>query len=591
MKQLLQPVLERCIAQVLTELGGTPSGEVFDLQTTPDPDKGDFALNAALKLAKPLKKPPMVIAESLAVKLRAETDCFREIRVAPPGFVNLFLTDAIIAKTAFSTVSDLTTALRGQKSPPTVVVDYSSVNIAKQMHVGHLRSTIIGDVIARILAARGANVLRQNHLGDWGLPIAMVLWRVQPFMREVEQRGGNLAEELTLPRMEEFYREATKACKEDPQIDKACHEILIALQNRDPQLVADWRTLTRLSMREVYRIYELLGVDLREEHEKGESAYQEMLETTVEAIRASGKLVQSQGANCVFLDEFKTKDGSPLPVIVQKSDGGFNYETFDLAGIRFRTHTLKADRVIYVTDARQALHFAQVFRVGQVCGWTHRDGKDISLEHVAFGSVLGEDNKPLKTRSGENVKLSDLLAEAMERAYAVVREKNPALPEERKREVARAIGIGAVKYADLSQNRNNDYVFAWDRMLALNGNTAPYLQYAHARICSIFRKSEPGDGFSLAQPLISHPTERNLLLKLLRFPEIVEAVEIELRPHLLCNYLFDLAVLFSSFYDQCPVLAAPSQDERQSRLSLCAMVRETLRTGLNLLGIDAPTEM
>jgi len=334
-----------------------------------------------------------------------------------------------------------------------------------------------------------------------------------------------------------------------------------------------------------------MGVGLSEEHERGESFYRDRLADTVEAIASAGKLVESEGAQCVFLEQFKGKDGRPLPVIVQKSDGGFNYETFDLAAIRYRINELGADRIIYVTDSRQSLHFAQVFAVADACGWTHPDGPQVLLEHVAFGSVLGEDGKPLKTRSGENIKLADLLSEAIERAYAVVREKNPALSEERRREVARMVGIGAVKYADLSHDRINDYVFAWERMLALDGNTGPYLQYAHARVCSIFRKGGIAEETVAGPPMIEHPAERALALKLLAFPEAVETVAQTLRPHILCTYLYDLATAFTSFYDQCPVLTAEHDALRRSRLFLCRLVRRTLALGLHLLGIEAPEEM
>jgi len=472
-----------------------------------------------------------------------------------------------------------------------VVVDYSSVNIAKQMHVGHLRSTIIGDVLARVLEARGETVIRQNHLGDWGLPIAMVLQFTRPILRRCEAEGKDPADELTLPRLEELYKESVAVCGKDPAVAEQCRQVLVELQRGDPGLLKDWQTVTRLSMAEVYRLYRQLGVTLTEEHERGESFYRDQLAATVEDLRASGRLVESQGAQCVFLEQFKTKDGSPLPVIVQKSDGAFNYETFDLAGIRYRIDTLHAGRVIYVTDARQALHFAQVFAVGETAGWTKRGGKSVSLEHVPFGSVLGEDGKPLKTRSGENVKLADLLREAIERAYATVDEKNAGLPEERKQQVARAVGIGAIKYADLSQNRNNDYIFSFERMLALQGNTAPYLQYAHARICSIFRKGNVDESTLPPVPEISHPAERALALKLLQFPEVVAQVESDLRPHVLCTWLYEAATAFSTFYDDCPVLVAEREEVKRSRLTFCRMTRDALALGLSLLGIDAPREM
>ncbi len=590
MRKPLADVIQARLAPLVAEYTATPR-EVFDLQSTPDPAKGDFALNTAMKLAKAARCKPLDLAGRLAAALAQETGWFTRVEAVPPGFINLHLREDAIETVLRQFAEDRDLGLRREGRCETVVVDYSSVNIAKQMHVGHLRSTIIGDVLARVLAARGDRVIRQNHLGDWGLPMAMVLWKVRPLLRDLERRGADPAGELTLPRLEELYREVTKACDTQPEVAAACHEVLVALQNGDPGLLADWRTITRLSMREVYRIYGELGVLLTPEDEAGESHYRDQLADTVAALKASGLLVESRGAWCVFLEHFKAKDGSPLPVIVQKSDGGYNYETFDLAAILHRIHKLHADRVIYVTDARQALHFAQVFDVAHAAGWTKEAGHPVRLEHVPFGSVLGEDNKPLKTRSGENVKLADLLAEAVERAYAVVQEKNPDLPEETKRQVAKMVGIGAVKYADLSQNRNNDYVFSFPRMLALQGNTAPYLQYAHARICSIFRKGNRPAESCAGPPRLAHPAERALGLKLLELPTAVTAVAADLRPHTLCNYLFELATQFTTFYDQCPVLTCEDTVLRESRLFLCRMTQQVLARGLDLLGIAAPREM
>jgi len=586
LKALIAAQLTALSAEFNTEI--TP--EMIDLPLPPDPSMGDYAINLPLRLAKVARQAPIKIAQRIAEVLAAQTDWFSRVEAVPPGYINLSLSNGTIARTLEAANQREDLALRREGTPQTVVVDYSGVNIAKQMHVGHLRSTVIGDVIARVLAVRGEQVIRQNHLGGWGLPIAMVLWKAQPVLREIEAKHDTLHGQLTIADLETLYREASQACKENEEAADTCRRILVELQNGDPQLLADWQKVVRLSMEEVYRVYGVMDVCLTPEDERGESFYADRLADTVEAIRQCGKLVESQGALCVFLDQFKAKDGSPLPVLVQKSDGGFNYASFDLAAIRFRVNELHADRVIYVTDARQALHFAQIFAVADTCGWLTHDAQTTSLEHVAFGSVLGEDNKPLKTRSGENVKLADLLNEAIERAYAVVNEKNPTLPEEKKRKVAQAVGIGAVKYADLSHDRNNDYVFAWDRMLALNGNTAPYLQYAHARICSIFRKAGLTEVPEAPIPL-DHPAERALAVKLLELPEVVARVEEDLRPHVLCGYLYELATAFSSFYDNCPVLTAETPELRASRLFLCHLSRRTLACGLGLLGIAAPQEM
>ena len=580
MKDQVHAVVLAHLAEFAAAHGVEITPEMVDLPQPPDASMGDYALNLPLRLAKPLRRSPLQIAGEIAELLRSDTAWFAQVTVAPPGYVNLFLADTAVATMTDALHRDADLLLRKGGTPETVVVDYSGVNIAKQMHVGHLRSTIIGDVIARVLEARGERVIRQNHLGDWGVPIAMVLWKAGPILRDDP-------ESLTLAKLEDLYREATAACKADPAIYDTCQQMLIQLQNGDAQLLAEWRAITRISMNEVYRVYRELGVSLAEEHERGESFYRDLLADTVRDIDARGKLTESQGAQCVFLEQFKGKDGQPLPVIVRKTDGGFNYETFDLAAIRYRTETLQANRVIYVTDARQALHFAQVFAVADACGWTEH----AKLEHVAFGSVLGEDNKPLKTRSGESVKLADLLAEATERALAVVQEKNAELPASQQREVAAAVGIGAIKYADLSHDRNNDYVFAWERMLALTGNTAPYLQYAHARICSIFRRGNVEEEAQEGPLQITHPAERALALKLLALPEVVAAVEIDLRPHALCTYLYDLASAFSGFYDQCPVLTAETDEIRATRLFLCRLTQRVIARGLDLLGIAAPREM
>ena len=561
----------------------------IDLQVPPDKSKGDFSMNAAMKLAKQAKCPPRKLAEEMVAALEKHDEWFEKIEIAGPGFINLFLKDSAIEK-AFNNFSDQKDIdLANSKEDEKTVIDYSSVNIAKQMHVGHLRSTIIGDVLSRIIESMGNSVVRQNHLGDWGLPMAMVLWKAGPIIRETEKNNNSIEEQLPLARLEELYKQATAECKADPKAAEECHDYLVRLQNKDSQLIEDWRTITRISMAEVYRIYQLLDVKLTEENECGESFYREMLAQTVEEIDKSGLLKESQGARCVFLDEFKGKDGKPLPLIVQKSDGGYNYGTFDLAAIRYRCNKLGAKRIIYVTDARQILHFKQIFAVAKASGILNTE--NVTLEHVSFGSILGEDNKPLKTRTGENVKLSDLLSEAITRAYNVVAEKNPSLSEEYKQEVAKMVGIGAIKYADLAQNRNNDYVFSFDRMLALNGNTAPYLQYAHARICSIFRKADINPENFSGEIQISHSSERDLMLKIMELPQVVDSVARELRPHILCNYLYDLATTFSSFYDKCSVLNSENENLRRSRLEICNTTRKTLSKGLKLLGIAAPEEM
>ncbi len=588
MKKKLTAYINTCLEPLLAKYG-IEEKQNFDVQIPPDTSKGDFALNAAMKLAKPAKCPPRKLAEEICDLLGKDDFWFSKIEIAGPGFINLFVKKDAIESVFNDFKKSEDFELLSEKPKEKVIVDYSSVNIAKQMHVGHLRSTIIGDVLSRTIEARGDMVIRQNHLGDWGLPMAMVLWKAAPIIDKAENEGKTAEQVLDLPSLESLYKEATAECKSNPQAADECHKFLVDLQQGDANLIDKWKQITKISMKEVYRIYGLLDVKLKEENECGESFYREMLAETVDLIEKSGNLTESEGAKCVFMEEFKAKDGNPLPVIVVKSDGGFNYGTFDLAALRHRTHKLEADRIIYVTDARQALHFKQVFAVARKCDLLK--SPDVSLEHVTFGTILGDDNKPLKTRSGENVKLSELLDEAIAKAYQVVQEKNPGLSEEKKKSVAQIVGIGAVKYADLSQNRNNDYVFSFDRMLALNGNTAPYLQYAHARICSIFRKGGLDPEQINHEVLISQEEEKNLIQKLMEFPLVVEAVSTDLRPHALCNFLFELATSFSSFYDKCPVLICEDEKLRNSRLSLCNVTRKALARALSLLGIAAPQEM
>lgn len=588
MKKQLTALIHSKLAELFARYG-IEDCTFIDVQVPPDKTNGDFSMNAAMKLAKTAKCAPQKLAGEIIAILAAEKEWFSKVEMAGPGFINLFIADHMIEKcfNDLAAQTDLLTAAIDK--PEKTVIDYSSVNIAKQMHVGHLRSTIIGDVLARVIEALGNPVVRQNHLGDWGLPMAMVIWKAEPEIARAEQDNIPLEQAISLPKLEELYKAATAECKDNAVTASVCHEYLVRLQQGDQHLISLWQKITRISMAEVYRIYRQLDVKLTEANECGESFYRDLLAPTVAEIKKSGHLVESQGAQCVFLEEFKAKDGAPLPVIVQKSDGGFNYGTFDLAALRYRTAALAAERIVYVTDARQALHFKQIFAVARAAGILAKP--EVKLEHVAFGTILGEDNKPLKTRSGENVKLADLLNEAIEKAYQVVQEKNPQLSDEQKREVARMIGIGAVKYADLSQNRNNDYVFSFERMLALNGNTAPYLQYAHARICSIFRRAQKNIDTFAAAVCITQAEERDLVIKLMEFSQAVITVAVDLRPHMLCNYLYELAACFSSFYDKCPVMACEDAIIKDSRLAICNFTRRTLAKGLELLGIAAPREM
>ncbi len=584
MKQQIADRISKNLENFFKEKGISPE---INPTRPPDPSKGDYTLNLAMPLGKILKKPPLLIAETIAEILAEDKKTFESVEAVKPGFINMRLANSFLEDQFDSFVSS-PSLLEASKSetPKRVIVDYSSVNIAKQMHVGHLRSTIIGDVIARIIESLGDKVIAQNHLGDWGVPMAMVIRKAESAIDKAIAENQNPEDVLDTPMLEAFYKEATAECKSDPVEAAACHDYLIRLQNQEQKLVDYWQIIKKVSMRDVYKIYKLLGVRLEPENERGESFYADMLPEIVEKIQQKGLIEISDGAKCVFLDEFKAKDGTPLPVIIQKSDGGYNYATFDLAALHYRTNTLKADRIIYVTDARQALHFKQVFAVARKAGLVP---EKVMLEHVTFGSILGEDNKPLKTRDGENVKLAELLDEAIKAAYQVVDDKNNTLPEEYKQQVAKMTGIGAVKYADMAQNRNNDYVFSFERMLALSGNTAPYLQYAHARICSIFRKTDfiPSD----AKVIISAPEEKELILKAMEFPLTVKTVSEDLKPHTLCAYLYDLSTLFSSFYTNCRILDCENENQKHSRLALSRAIQRIIKKGLGLLGIEAPEEM
>ena len=587
MKEKIVSQVINAVSELATGWGIELSSDSIELLATPSPEHGDFALNLAMKWARFARMSPLAIAEKVKEKISGLT-IFSRVDAVAPGYINVTLSDEFLVG-IITEISGLNHGLHKSLSPQKVVVDYSGVNIAKQMHVGHLRSTIIGDVIARVLEARGDIVIRQNHLGDWGLPIAMVLSKAKAKIEDAINEGKNPEGVIQLSDLEMLYKAATKESAENEEYAKQVHDILVKLQNGDDELMTLWHIVTNISMNEVYDVYKMMNITLHREHEKGESSYRDMLAATVQAIEESGVCEESQGAKCVFLPKFKGKNGEPLPVIVQKSDGGFNYETFDLAALRYRIFDLQADRIIYVTDARQALHFDQVFEVAKKCGWS---GDKVSLEHVAFGAIMGEDKKPLKTRSGENVKLVSLLNEAVDRARLMVEEKNPNLSAEAKDSVAEIVGIGAVKYADMVRDRNNDYIFSWDGMLAMVGNTAPYLQYAHARISSIFRKGNIDITMLNSTDLkITHPAERALVLKIIDFSGVIQVVATELRPHHLCTYLNDLASSFSSFYDACSVLNADEESIKKSRLFLCQATRQTLASGLDLLGIIAPEEM
>lgn len=539
----------------------------------------DFQADVALRLARELGRPPREVASALSSKL-APGELYESIEVAGPGFINLTLSGACLERTVNALLGDERLGVSRVEKPETVVIDYSGPNVAKELHVGHLRPTIIGDALARVLEFLGHRVIRQNHVGDWGTPFGMLI-------EHLLDLGGS---ENSIPsdRLNTFYQDARRKFDTDPSFAERSRLRVVALQAGDEATLALWRGLVEASKVHFRAVYARLGVTLTDEHLRGESFYNGSLSDVANELERAGLARLDDGALCVFPPGFAGRDGTPLPVIVRKQDGGYGYAATDLAALRYRVRELGATRILYVVGAPQQQHFAMVFAVGRLAGWL--DGS-VRAEHVQFGSILGSDRKMFRTRSGENVTLTSLLDEAEERAGIEVEKRFVELDVETRRRVARQIGIGAIKYTDLSSDRLKDYVFDWGRMLAFEGNTGGYLQYAHARIASIFRKAGETPERSRSVVEVCEPAERALVLELAGFyPTLSETAEL-LAPHKLCSYLYGLATAFSAFYDQCPVLRAETPAQRQSRLALCAVTQRTLARGLDLLGIEAPERM
>lgn len=588
----LQQQLLSAIDQAFPELAATARahGQPLDPALGPasKPEFGDFQANGALALAKPLGQPPRQIATAIVAQLTANpafNHLWETPQIAGPGFINLSLRPEQLAIEIRSRLGDPRLGVPAVETAAPVLVDFSSPNIAKEMHVGHLRSTIIGDCLARVLEFRGHRVLRLNHVGDWGTQFGMLITH----LKQVAPEALNTADAVDLGDLVAFYREAKQRFDSDEVFQANSREEVVKLQGGDPISLKAWGLLCDQSRREFQKIYDRLNIQLSE---RGESFYNPRLQAVVDDLDQAGLLVTDDGARCVFLEGVTGKEGKPMPLIVQKSDGGFNYATTDLAAIRYRLGPDgdAAGRVIYVTDAGQASHFAAVFQVAERAGWRPAA---VSLEHVPFGLVQGPDGKKLKTRSGDTVRLRDLLDGAVERAEADLRRR---LEEEERteqesfiQEVATTVGLGAVKYADLSTNRITNYQFSFDRMLALQGNTAPYLLYAVVRIQGIARKG--GDLAAFPDQLVfSEAQEWSLVRQLLQFDAVIAEVEADLLPNRLCNYLFELSQIFNRFYDQVPVLKA-EEPARSCRLALCRLSADTLRLGLGLLGIPSLERM
>jgi arginyl-tRNA synthetase len=570
--------LEQRLRQVVSRILPDADPDSVQVQPCPDARFGDYQTNALMALAKASRLNPRELATRVASQLDVSEWCDPP-EIAGPGFLNFRLKPEAIARVLEAAARGDHLFLDRTTAPRTVVIDFSSPNVAKPMHVGHIRSTILGDCLARTLRLLGHHVLTDNHIGDWGTQFGKLIVGWKRYL------DPNALEKDPLGEMERLYRKVNEACEGDSALLDEARVELVKLQGGDPVNLDLWRRMIAESRHQFDAIYDRLGV--RFDHTLGESFYNPRLASVVEDLVRPGIARESDGAMVVFFDDHPELKAHPA--IVRKSDGAANYTTTDLATIDYRVATWNPDEIVYVTDGRQQLHFKQLFAIFQ--RWQPR--ARVQLAHVWFGSILGEDGKPFKTRSGDTVKLADLLDEAEQRALAIVADKNPDLDPATRREIARIVGIGAVKYADLLPNRQGDYVFSWDRMLALNGNTAPYLQYAYTRIRSIFRKSgrdpgvalPPGAGFQLGAV-----EELGLAKQLLNFGLVLQAVAREYRPNLLCNFLYDLAGHFARFYETCPVLKAP-EPERSTRLALCDLTARVLQQGLHSLGIETTDQM
>ncbi|WP_129841197.1 arginine--tRNA ligase [Streptomyces sp. RFCAC02] len=551
-------------------------------------DRADLQANGLLALAKRLKGNPRDLAARVAAEVDTE-GLIRDIEVSGPGFLNITLTDEALVRTLAGRAADERLGVPFAAAPGTMLIEYSGPNVAKEMHVGHLRSTVIGDTLARIMDFRGEKVIRRNHIGDWGTQFGMLIQYLTEHPGELDHEGGEGAGEAAMSRLGRLYRDARAVFDGDAEFKERARRRVVDLQAGEPEARALWQRIVDESKLYFNAVYDRLGVLLTDEDVVGESAYNADLAALSDELEESGVAVRSDGALCVFFDDVRGPDGERVPLIVRKADGGFGYAATDLAAIRNRVGVLGADTVLYIVDARQALHFKMVFETARRAGWL----PDGVAHHLPFGTVLGKDGKPFKTRSGETVRLMDLLDEAVEHAAGVVAEKAPDLPADEAAARARDVGVGAVKYADLSTSRTRDYVFDLDRMVSLTGDTSVYIQYAHARVRSILRRAAAQDTpAAAAHPeLALAPAERALALHLDEFGDTLEAVAATYEPHKLAAYLYGLASQLTTFYDQCPVLSADDAATVANRLFLCELTARTLAQGLALLGIEAPERL
>ena len=575
----IQALLAEKVSQALVA-AGAPADCEPQVRQSAKIQFGDYQANGVMAVAKKLGMAPRQLAEQVLTHLDLN-GIANKVEIAGPGFINIFLDPAFLAD---SVNNALASDRLGVAVPQvqTIVVDYSAPNVAKEMHVGHLRSTIIGDAAVRTLEFLGHKVIRANHVGDWGTQFGMLIaW--------LEKQQQENAGEMALSDLEGFYRDAKKHYDEDEVFAERARSYVVKLQGGDEYFRQMWRQLVDITMSQNQITYDRLNVTLTRDDVMGESLYNPMLPGIVADLKAKGLACESEGATVVFLDEYKNKEGEPMGVIIQKKDGGYLYTTTDIACAKYRYETLHADRVLYYIDSRQHQHLMQAWTIVRKAGYVP---DSVALEHHMFGMMLGKDGKPFKTRAGGTVKLADLLDEALERARRLVAEKNPDMPADELEKLANAVGIGAVKYADLSKNRTTDYVFDWDNMLAFEGNTAPYMQYAYTRVLSVFRKAEIDESaLAAAAVILSEDREAQLAARLLQFEETLTVVAREGTPHVMCAYLYDLAGLFSGFYEHCPILTAENETTRNSRLKLALLTARTLKQGLDTLGIETVERM
>ena len=568
--------LHQTVAQVVEAafLQAGLDNDAILLQPAGKPEFGDYQVNGVMGAAKRRKTNPRELAVQVTALLQANTDVIATAEVAGPGFINLRLNAEFLNQHLQAALADAHLGITAVAAPQTIVIDYSSPNLAKEMHVGHLRSTIIGDSLNRVLSYLGHKVIAQNHVGDWGTQFGMLV----AYLVEQQKTGDA---DMALSDLEEFYRNAKVHFDEDAEFADTARDYVVKLQSGDAAVLDLWRHFVASSMQHAEEVYARLGVLLTPDDVIGESFYNDDLQPVVDDLMARGLAVESNGAKVVFLPEFKNKEGEDAAYIIQKADGGYLYSTTDLAAIRHSVEGFKADRLLYVVDARQALHFQQLFTTARKAGYLP---DNVAAEHIAFGTMMGEDGKPFKTRDGGTVKLMDLLKEAEERATTLVQSKNADLAQDQAVHIGHTVGIGAVKYADLAKSRTSDYIFNWATMLSFEGNTAPYLQYAYTRVQSVLRKAAEQNVLA-GEIHIAAAAEQQLALALLQFEDVLTHVADSAYPHHLAAYLYQVATLFSRFYEQCPILKAEPA-VMASRLSLATLTGNTLKQGLDLLGID-----